>query len=103
MTPIPVERTAELDTPLGKDEAPRATAPSAVLRAPSWRALLKQLRALCPKAFCHLRPRLACILDCLFVTRSFRRCYQRIPPRAADGTTFPATNYGSEIRVIVSP
>ena len=39
MTPIPVERTVELDTPLGKDEAPRATAPSAV-RAPSWRALL---------------------------------------------------------------
>ena len=32
-----------------------------------------------------------------------RRCYQRIPPRAADGTTFPATNYGSEIRVVVSP
>ena len=32
-----------------------------------------------------------------------RRCYQRIPTRAADGTTFPATNYGSEIRVVVSP
>ena len=40
-----------------------------------------------------------------FVHRSARprRCYQRIPPRAADGTTFPATNYGSEIRVVVSP
>ena len=40
-----------------------------------------------------------------FVHRSVRprRCYQRIPTRAADGTTFPATNYGSEIRVVVSP
>ena len=84
MTPIPVERTVELDTPLGKDEAPRATAPSAVLRAPSWRALLKQLRALCPKAFCHLRPRLACILDCLFgLTPISVRCF-------AGGTSEPS-------------
>ena len=40
-----------------------------------------------------------------FVHRSARprRCYQRIPTRAADGTTFPATNHGLETRVVVSP
>ena len=38
----------------------------------------------------------------LRITGVLRR-YQRIPTRAADGTTFPATNYGSEIRVVVSP